>query len=102
MKPKSRTLPLLLMGLLLSLVVATSVASAQQNRDLDAWLREAGLGPYAPEEEDWDAIYEKAKNEPPLQVYMSTSPAVLRSSPTSSASSGRECASRKSTSPNPT
>jgi iron(III) transport system substrate-binding protein len=54
----------------LALAFAQAPQAAQ---DLDAWLQEAQLGPYAPAEEDWDAIYEAAKAEPPLQVYMTTS-----------------------------
>jgi iron(III) transport system substrate-binding protein len=52
---------------------ALMAAPAAAAADLDAWLQEAQLGPYAPAEEDWDAIYEAARAEPPLQVYMTTS-----------------------------
>lgn len=37
------------------------------------WQQEAQVGPYQPAEEDWDAIYEAAQNEPPLLVYGHTS-----------------------------
>ena len=41
--------------------------------EYDAWLQEAQLGPYQPEEEDWDQILADAQNEPPLTVYVDTS-----------------------------
>ena len=41
--------------------------------DYDAWLQAAELGPYQPAVEDWDAIYERAQQEPPLLVYAHTS-----------------------------
>lgn len=62
-----------LMALLCVLLWSGFCAGASPYGDLDAWLKQAGLGPYAPEKEDWDAVYEAAKKEPPLLVYMSTS-----------------------------
>ncbi len=51
-----------------------SIAAAQaDDQRLDAWLRDSGFGPYAPEVEDWDAIYEAARAEPTLSVYMTSS-----------------------------
>lgn len=52
------------------LLLGSSMAGAQ---NLDDWLREYGLGAYAPAVEDWDAVYAAAQTEPPLVVYASTS-----------------------------
>ncbi len=41
--------------------------------EFDEWLRDAQLGPYAPEVEDWDEVRARAANEPPLRVVMTTS-----------------------------
>ena len=38
-----------------------------------AWLEAAQLGPFAPVEDDWDAIYEAAKKEGKVVVYSSSS-----------------------------
>lgn len=40
---------------------------------LDEWMQVAQVGPYQPEVEDWDAIAEAARNEPPALVYSNTS-----------------------------
>lgn len=48
----------------------TAPAIAQ---DFDQWLQDAQMGQYAPEQEDWDAVYAAALKEPPLQVYMTSS-----------------------------
>jgi iron(III) transport system substrate-binding protein len=42
-------------------------------QDRDAWARDAQLGAYQPMEEDWDAILEAARSEPPLVLYTETS-----------------------------
>ena len=55
-----------------AVLLATSVTVAVA-QPLDAWLQDAQLGPYAPAEEDWDAVYAAALEEPPLRVYTSTS-----------------------------
>ena len=39
----------------------------------DNWAKDAKLGPYAPEEEDWDAIYLAAKKEGKVVIYASSS-----------------------------
>jgi iron(III) transport system substrate-binding protein len=57
---------LLLVGLvLLGLVGAAQGLSPAQ----DAWLKAAGLGPYQPATEDWQAIYEAAKAEGKVVIY---------------------------------
>ncbi|NIN95950.1 MAG: hypothetical protein GTO49_13450, partial [Anaerolineae bacterium] len=38
-----------------------------------AWLEAAQLGPFAPAEDDWGAIYEAAKEEGKVVVYSSSS-----------------------------
>ena len=43
-----------LMALLCVLLWSGLCAGASPYGDLDAWLKQAGLGPYAPEKEDWD------------------------------------------------
>lgn len=53
-----------------AIVLASSIAFAD---DYDAWLQAAELGPHQPMVEDWDAIYERAQQEPPLLVYANTS-----------------------------
>ena len=55
------------------LTVSVGVFAADYPQDVDAWLRETGFGPYAPEEEDWDAVYEKAKQEGRVVIYTSSS-----------------------------
>jgi iron(III) transport system substrate-binding protein len=52
---------------------ARCIRSKTYPQDVDAWLKEVGLGPYAPEVEDWDAIYEKAKQEGRVVIYTSSS-----------------------------
>lgn len=49
------------------------VANSAASQDFDSWLKEAQMGAYAPAQEDWEAIHEAALNEPPLQVYMTSS-----------------------------
>lgn len=65
--PRPRTMLAAAFTLLLSI---TLVAHAN---DYDEWLRWAELGPYQPAVEDWDAIYQRALEEPPLLVYAHTS-----------------------------
>ena len=61
--------------LAVSLLITLSLGAFAQTypQDVDAWLKEVGLGPYAPEVEDWDAIYEKAKQEGRVVIYTSSS-----------------------------
>jgi iron(III) transport system substrate-binding protein len=63
------------LAVVVAICAATTSAAFAQSGDaeLDAWLQTAGLGPYAPETEDWDAIYEAAQGEPGLSVYMTSS-----------------------------
>lgn len=67
---------LVLIGLFFAALPASNPSAHAQ--ELNAWLKKAELGPYAPTEEDWDAVYERAKAEPPLLVYMSTSRVTLK------------------------
>ena len=53
-------------------IIPTTAVNADEGA-LDAWLKEAQLGPYLPESEDWDAVRALAAEEPPLLVFMSTS-----------------------------
>lgn len=71
----SRKRPLGMQMIILLLMVATIGTPVLAN-DYDAWLRKAELGPYQPVVEDWDAIYEAAKSEPPLVAYVATSRAL--------------------------
>lgn len=48
----------------------TAPALAQEFED---WMQDAQMGAYAPDQEDWDAINAAALEEPPLQVYMTSS-----------------------------
>lgn len=41
--------------------------------EYDQWLQQAELGPYQPDEEDVDAIYDAARQEPTLRIHMTTS-----------------------------
>ena len=61
------------LALAVVLTVSVGVFAADYPQDVDAWLRETGFGPYAPEEEDWDAVYEKAKQEGRVVIYTSSS-----------------------------
>lgn len=45
---------------LLVIAMLTMSVVAYAN-DFDDWMKAAQLGFYAPEEEDWDAVYEAAK-----------------------------------------
>ena len=60
-------------------LVATLVAlgltfgASALGQDYDAWLQRAQLGTFQPAEEDWDAILEAARGEPPLVLYTETS-----------------------------
>ena len=56
-----------------ALVVSAGLVAPAFAQDFDAWMQEAQMGDYAPATEDWDAIYEAALSEPPLQVYMTSS-----------------------------
>lgn len=56
--------------LVIAMLTVSVVAYAD---DFDDWMKAAQLGPYAPEEEDWDAIYEAAKKEGKVMIYTSTS-----------------------------
>ena len=46
--------------MLLVIAMLTMSVVAYAN-DFDDWMKAAQLGFYAPEEEDWDAVYEAAK-----------------------------------------
>ncbi len=57
-------------------IAASGWAFAQTDAEYDAWLESAQLGPYQPEVDDWDAILEAARLEPPLTFYVATSRAL--------------------------
>ena len=46
---------------------------AEVSSEVGAWLEAAKLGPFAPSEEDWDAVYEAAKKEGKVVVYSGSS-----------------------------
>jgi len=71
MKRQRRMISVLLSVVLLVVLVGLSLPV--QGGDLDAWMMEAQVGPYTPQEEDWDAVYEKAKQEGEVVIYASTS-----------------------------
>lgn len=50
-----------------------AAGSAETERDLDTWMQEVGVGPYQAPDEDWDAVYAEAQQEPTLTVMMTTS-----------------------------
>jgi iron(III) transport system substrate-binding protein len=56
----------------LAVLAAGPVAKAADS-DKDQWLKDARLGPYLPEQEDWNMVIEKAKEEGSVVVYSSTS-----------------------------
>ncbi len=58
------------------LLIGFGTVSSQDDAAYDAWLEQAQLGPYQPAEEDWDAILEAAREEPPLTFYVATSRAL--------------------------
>jgi iron(III) transport system substrate-binding protein len=57
--------------LLVIVMLAMSVVAYADG--FDNWMKAAQLGPYAPEEEDWDAVYEAAKKEGKVVIYASSS-----------------------------
>ena len=52
--------------LVIAMLTVNVVAYAD---DFDDWMKAAQLGPYAPKEEDWDAIYEAAKRRQGSDLY---------------------------------
>ena len=65
-----RTALMLVFVLLLAL---SANVFANYPKEVDDWLRVVGLGPYTPETEDWDAVYQKAKAEGKVTIYTSSS-----------------------------
>jgi len=51
------------------LTVSSAIAAQTQSPELDAWLKSAQLGPYAPAKEDWNRIIADAKKEGEVVVY---------------------------------
>lgn len=73
-----RMLSLLAAAVLAVLLAVASLempAGAQMRypADVDAWLAQARLGPYAPAREDWRAVYQAARREGKVTVYTSSS-----------------------------
>lgn len=63
-----------LLGLMAAPVFAGGQSEPAASPDAyDAWMREAQVGPYQPQVEDWEAIAAAARNEPPVLVYSNTS-----------------------------
>ena len=60
----------ILVLMILAFLAINAVAYAS---DFDEWLKASQFGPYAPEVEDWDAVYEAAKSEGKVVIYTSTS-----------------------------
>jgi len=60
-------------GILLALVATLGALPALAQGDLtpeqEAWLQAAQIGPYQPEQEDWDAIYQAALEEGKVILY---------------------------------
>lgn len=61
------------MRLIAALAVPLAFTAPLHAQQFDDWLRDAQMGAHAPAEEDWDAVLEAARSEPPLQVYMTSS-----------------------------
>ncbi len=59
--------------LIAALALPLAVAAPIHAQEFDDWLRDAQMGPHAPAEEDWDAVLDAARGEPPLQVFMTSS-----------------------------
>lgn len=66
---RSRSLLLIVMAVTMVLSFSIFAFAA----DFDAWQKASKVGPYAPEVEDWDAVYEAAKKEGKVVIYTSTS-----------------------------
>lgn len=67
---------ILVLGLLLLLATSAWAAGEREAAPTDAydqWMQRAQVGIYQPEVEDWDAIYEAAKQEGKVVIYSSTS-----------------------------
>jgi iron(III) transport system substrate-binding protein len=54
-------------------VTGLTLGATALAQDYDAWLRQVQMGPYQNADEDWDAILEAARSEPPLVLYTETS-----------------------------
>lgn len=68
-----RVLPLLLVLLPVAALITPLGAQERYPADVDAWLREAQLGPHAPAAVNWDMIYQAARREGKVTVYTSSS-----------------------------
>lgn len=68
-----RVLPLFIAAVLAVLLVMPSGAQPRVPAEVDAWLKQANLGPYAPSKEDWRAVYLAARREGKVTVYTSSS-----------------------------
>ena len=70
----ARTRGFLVAGALaLVLLVAVGAGAQTLPPEVDEWLRAHQLGPYQPDEIDWDAVYEEAKKEGKVVIYTSSS-----------------------------
>ncbi|MCA1753163.1 MAG: hypothetical protein LC641_00400 [Spirochaeta sp.] len=63
--------------IIVSLPITTWAAGtpeqAGQDEQFDQWMQDAQVGPYQPEQEDWDMILNAAQQEPPATIYSNTS-----------------------------
>lgn len=57
---------------LIAILVAALPLALAQTESIDDWMRRAEVGPYQPEVEDWDRIYELARQEGRVIVYSAT------------------------------
>lgn len=69
-KQRMRTIGILAV---ITLLFAPTVVAQNHLSDYDAWLEWAQMGPFQPEIEDWDAIYQAALQEPTMTIYTATS-----------------------------
>lgn len=54
-------------------IISVGLTAPALAQEFDDWMQDAHMGAYAPDQEDWDAIHAAALEEPPLQVYMTSS-----------------------------
>lgn len=54
-------------------IISVGLAAPALAQEFEDWMQDAQMGAYAPDQEDWDSIHAAAMEEPPLQVYMTSS-----------------------------
>lgn len=67
--------PIRISGTILAAAFFSALAAHAQSvpPEMDAWLKQAGLGPYQASPENWDEVIRKAKEEGEVVVYSSSS-----------------------------